>query len=80
MHRPYIIFKHAKIAEIRELANVTISSLISANYFGFIFLSMLNNKSLETANAADYINYSSLVKHKTYSYNMTDKDYEQTMD
>jgi len=80
MHRPYIIFKHAKIAEIRELANVTISSLISANYFGFIFLSMLNNKSLGTANATDYINYSSLAKHKTDSHNMTDKDYDQTMD
>jgi len=80
MHRPYIIFQHAKIAEIRELANVTISSLISANYFGFIFLSMFNNKSLETANAADYTNHSSLVKHKTGSHNMAVKDYDQTTD
>ena len=53
MHQPYIIFKHAKIAEIRELADVTISSLRSANYFGFIFLSIFNNKNLETTNAAD---------------------------
>jgi len=80
MHRPYIIFQHAKIAEIRELANVTISSLISANYFGFIFLSMFNNKSLETANAADYTNHSSLVKHKTDSHNMAAENYDQTMD
>ena len=80
MHRPYIIFKHAKIAEIRELANVTISNLRLANYFGFMFLSMFNNKSLETANAADYTNHSSLVKHKTYSHNMAAKNYDQTMD
>ena len=80
MHRPYIISEHAKIAEIRELAHVTISSLKSANYFGFIFLSMFNNKSLETANAADYTNHSSLVKHKTDSHNMAAKDCDQTMD
>ena len=80
MHRPYIIFKHAKTAEIRELANVTISSLRSANYFGFIFLSMFNNKSLETANVADYKNHSSSVKHKTDSHNMAAKDYDQTTD
>ena len=80
MHRPYIIFKHAKIAEIRELGNVTISSLKSANYFGFIFLSMFNNKSLGTANAPDYTNHSSLVKYKTDSHNMAAKDYNQTMD
>ena len=79
MHRPYIIFKHAKITEIRELANVTIFILRSANYFGFIFLSMFNNKSLETANAADYTNHRSLVKHKTDSYNMAANDYDQTM-
>ena len=46
MHRPYIIFKHANIAEIRELGNVTISSLRSANYFSFMFLSMLITKIL----------------------------------
>ena len=80
MHRPYIIFKYAKIAEIKELANVTISSLRSANYFGFIFLSMINNKSLETANAAEYTNHSSLVKHKTDSHNMAAENYDQTMD
>ena len=80
MHRPYIIFKHAKTAEIRELANVTISSLRSANYFDFIFLSMFNNKSLETANAADYTNHNSLVKHKIDSHNMAAKDYDQTTD
>ena len=80
MRRPYIIFKHAKIAEIRELANVTISNLRLANYFGFMFLSMFNNKSLETANAADYTNHSSLVKHKTDSHNMATKNYDQTMD
>ena len=80
MHRPYIIFKHAKITEIRELANITISSLRSVNYFGFIFPSMFNNKSLETANAADYTNHSSLVKHKTDSHNMAAKDYDQTTD
>ena len=76
MHRPYIIFKHAKIAEIRELTNITISDLRSTNYFGFIFLSMFNNKNLETANAADYTNHSSLAKHKTDSHNMTTKDYD----
>jgi len=80
MHRPYIIFKYTKIAEIKELANVTISSLRSANYFGFIFLSMINNKNLETANAADYTNHSSLVKHKTDSHNMAAENYDQTMD
>ena len=80
MHRPYIIFKPAKIAEISELANVTISNLRSANYFGFIFHSMFNNKSLEMANAADYTNHSSLVKHKTDSHNMATKNYDQTMD
>ena len=80
MHRPYIIFKHAKIAQIRELANVTISSLRSANYFSFIFLSIFNNKNLETANAADYTNHSSLVKHKTDSHNMAAENYDQTMD
>ena len=80
MRRPYIIFKYAKIAEIKELANVTISSLRSANYFGFIFLSMINNKSLETTNAADYTNHSSLVKHKTDSHNMAAENYDQTMD
>ena len=80
MHRQYIFFKHAKIAEIRELANITISSLRSANYFDFIFLSMFNNKSLETANTTDYTNHSSLVKYKTDSHNMAAKDYNQTMD
>ena len=80
MHRPYIIFKHAKIAEIRKLANVTISNLTSVNYFGFIFLSMFNNKNLERANAADYTNHSSLVKHKIDSHNMAAKDYDQTLD
>ena len=80
MHRSYIIYKHAKIAEIRELANVTISNLRSANYFGFIFLSMFNNKSLETANATYYTNHSALVKHKTDSHNMAAKDYDQTTD
>ena len=80
MHRPYIIFKHAKIAEIRELANVTISSLRSENYFSFMFLSMFNNKNLETVNAANYTNHSSLVKHKTDSHNMAAKDFDQTMD
>ena len=80
MHRPYIIFKHAKIAEIRELGNVTISSLRSANYFSFMFLSMFNNKNLETVNAANYTNHSSLVKHKTDSHNMAAKDFDQTMD
>ena len=80
MHRPYIISKHAKIAEIRELANVTISSLGSANCFGFIFLSMFNNKNLETANATDYTNHSSLVKYKTDNHNMAVKDYDQIMD
>ena len=80
MHQLYIIFKHAKIAEIRELENVTISSLRSANYFGIIFLSMFNNKNLETANSANYTNHSSLVKHKTDSHNMATKDYDQTMD
>ena len=79
MHRSYIIYKHAKIAEIRELANVTISNLRLANYFGFMFLSMFNNKSLETANAVDYTNHSSLVKHKTDSHNMAAKYYDQTM-
>ena len=69
-----------KIAEIRELANVRISSLGSANYFGFIFLSMFNNKNLETANVTDYTNNSSLVKYKTNNYNMAAKDYDQTMD
>ena len=77
MHQAYIISKHAKIVEIRELANITISSLGSSNYFGFIFLSMFNNKNLETANAADYI---SLVKYKTDNHNMAAKDYDQTMD
>ena len=80
MHRPYVIFKHAKIAEIRELGNVTISSLRSANYFSFMFLSMFNNKNLETVNAANYTNHSSLVKHKTDSHNMAAKDYDQIMD
>ena len=80
MQRQYIFFIHAKIAEIRELANVTIYSLRSANYFGFIFLIMFNNKSLGTANAADYTNHISLVKHKTDSHNMAAKDYDQTMD
>ena len=80
MDQPYIISKHAKIAEIRELANVTISSLRSANYFGFIFLNMFLNKNLEMANATDYTNHSSLVKHKTDSHNMAVKDYDQTMD
>ena len=80
MHQPYFIFKHAKIAEMKELANVTISSLRSANYFGFIFLSMFNNKSLETANATYYTNHSALVKHKTDSHNMVAKDYDQTTD
>ena len=80
MHRPYIIFKPAKIAEISELANVTISNLRSANYFDFIFLSMFNNKNLETANAADYTNHSSLVKYKTDNHNMAAKDYDETMD
>ena len=80
MHRPYIIFKHAKIAEIRELANVTISSLGSAYYFGLIFLSLFNNINLNTTNVADYSNHSSLVKHKTDSHNMATKDYVQTMD
>ena len=72
MRRPYIIFKHAKIAELRELA--------CKNYFGFIFLSMFNNKNLETANAADYTNHSSLVKYKTDNHNMAAKDYDQTKD
>ena len=80
MHQPYIISKHAKVAEIKELANVTISSLRPVNYFGFIFLSMFNNKSLETANVADYTNHSSLVKHKTDSHNMAAENYDQTMD
>ena len=80
MHRPYIIFKHAKIAEIRELENVTISSLRSETYFSFMFLSMFNNKNLETVNAANYTNHSSLVKHKTDSHNMAAKDFDQTMD
>ena len=80
MHRPYIIFKYAKIAEIRELANVTISSLRPVNYFGFIFPSMFNNKSLETANSADYTNHGPLVKHKIDSHNMTTKNYDQTTD
>ena len=80
MHRPYIISKHAKIAEIRKLVNVTIYGLRSANYFGFHILSMFNNKNLEAANAVDYSNHSSLVKHKTNSHNMATKDYDQTMD
>ena len=80
MHQLYIIFKHAKIAEIRELENVTISSLRSENYFSFMFLSMFNNKNLETVNAANYTNHSSLVKHKTDSHNMAAKDFDQTMD
>ena len=80
MHRPYITSKHAKIAEIRELTNATISSLRSVNYFGFIFLGMFNNKSLGTASAADYTNHNSLIKHKTDSHNMVAKDYDQTMD
>ena len=80
MQRQYIFFKHAKIAEIRELANITISSLRSVNYFGFIFLGMFNNKSLGTASAADYTNHNSLVKHKTDSHNMAAKDYDQTTD
>ena len=80
MHQPYFIFKHAKIAEMKELANVTISSLRSANYFNFIFLSMFNNKSLETANSADYTNHGPLVKHKIDSHNMAAKNYDQTTD
>ena len=80
MHQLYIIFKHSKIAEIRELENVTISSLRSENYFSFMFLSMFNNKNLETVNAANYTNHSSLVKHKTDSHNMAAKDFDQTMD
>ena len=80
MHQLYIIFKHAKIAEIRKLANVTISNLTSVNYFGFIFLSMFNNKSLGMTNATDYTNHNSLVKHKIDSHKMEAKDYDQTMD
>ena len=80
MHRPYIISKHAKIVEIRELANIIISSLGLANYFGLIFLSMFNIINLDTANVADYSNHGSLVKHKTDSHNMATKDYVQTMD
>ena len=80
MHQPYIIFKYAKLGEIRELANVIISSLRSGNYFGIIFLSMFNNKNLETAHAADYTNHSSLVKYKTDNHNIAAKDYDQTMD
>ena len=82
MHQPYIISKRAKIAEIKELANVTISSLGSANYFGFIFLSMFNNTNLDTTNVADYSNHDSLVRHKYEidSHNMVTKDYTKTMD
>ena len=80
MHWPYIIFKHAKISKIRELANLTISSLGSSNYFGFIFLSIFNNINLDTANVADYSNHGPLVKHKTDSHNMAAKDYDQTTD
>ena len=60
--------------------NVTIYGSGSANYFGFHALSMFNNKNLETANAADYSNHSSLVKHKIDSHNMAAKDFDQTMD
>ena len=82
MHQPYIISKHAKIAEIKELANVTISSLGSANYFGFVFLNMFNNINLDTANVADYSNHGPLVRHKYEidSHNMSTKDYTKTMD
>ena len=82
MYRPYIIFKHTKIAEIRELTNITISDLRSTNYFGFIFLSMLNNINLDTPNVAGYSNHGSLVRHKYEidSHNMATKDYTKTMD
>ena len=71
-----------KIAEITELANVRISSLGSANYFSFIFLSMFNNSNLDTANVADYTNHDPLVRHKYEidSHNMVTKDYTNTMD
>ena len=45
-----------------------------------MFLSMFNNKNLETVNAADYTNHSSLVKYKTDNHNMAAKDFDQTMD
>ena len=41
---------------------------------------MFNNKSLGTADAADYTNHNSLVKHKIDSHKMEAKDYDQTMD
>ena len=82
MHRPYIISKHAKIAEIRELANVTISSLRSANCFGFIFLSMFNNINHDTANVADFSNHGPLPRYKYEidCHNMETKNYTKTMD
>ena len=64
IQRPYIISRHAKIAEIRELANVAISSLGWTNYFGFILFSMFNSRNFDTASAADYSNLGPLVSHK----------------
>ena len=80
MHRPYIIFKHDKITDIRELANVAISSLGWTNYFGLILFSMFNNRNLDTANVADYSNLGSLVRHKYEidSHNMVSKFYQKT--
>ena len=82
MHRSYIIYKHAKIAEIRELANVAISSLGWTNYFGFILFSMFNNRDLDTANTADYSNLGPMVRHKyeINSHNIATKEYTKTMD
>ena len=82
MHRPYIISKHAKIAEIRELENVAISSLGWTNYFGFVLFSMFNNRNLATANATDYSNLGLLVRHKYEidRHNMATKEYTKTMD
>jgi hypothetical protein len=48
----------------------------------FKLLSMSNNINPDTANAADYPNHGSLVRHKCAidSYNIVTKDYTNTMD